>query len=70
MKKNILNLEGVVVLTKHQQQSINGGVSGSCMGYNVMCYMDIEEDSETYMMYICEVGGVKNICYCCSMIKP
>lgn len=64
MKKSILDLSGVQVLGKKQQQSINGGVSPSCMGPGWICYTDPDD----YSRIICELNGTRRVCYCCSLV--
>lgn len=52
MKKQILNLEGVAVLTKEQQKMVNGGTGGSS---NCNCNTDNDCDSESDCVNDC--GG-------------
>jgi hypothetical protein len=67
-----LNLEGVQELTKNEQKSINGGVSGRCMGLNVECneeHID-PNDPRSPLIFICRVGDNRIVCYCCNLVNP
>ena len=57
MVKNILNLEGVTVLTKQQQKMVNGGKK--CQSYQAEgLYENDGEGTGTY-----NGGMVANLCY-------